>query len=303
MALKITKASDAITVDRLNVVIYGPPGVGKSSLAFTADNPLLLDFDKGSHRAANRKDAVIVNDWCDVENITAEDIAGYDTIILDTAGRALDSLTANIIRANPKHGYGGALNQQGWGQLKTRFAAFLRLVNGFGKDVVLIAHMAEEGGGDDVRERLDMQGSSKNEVYKAADMMGRLVIEGRERWLRFSPTEAAFGKNPGQLDALRVPHNDKPEFAGFLAASIAMTKERLNALTEAQREASEEQAWFRTTLPGIEDADGINSIVQRAKDGGKATTALLVARAKELGLVADKEAGKYVMPVQEDEAA
>jgi hypothetical protein len=60
MALKITRAADPITVDRLNVTIYAQPGIGKTSLAFTAEAPLLLDFDQGAHRAANRQDSVRV---------------------------------------------------------------------------------------------------------------------------------------------------------------------------------------------------------------------------------------------------
>ncbi|RVG82346.1 ATP-binding protein, partial [Sinorhizobium meliloti] len=202
MALKITRASDPITVDRLNMVIYGPPGIAKTSLAFTAEAPLLLDFDNGSHRAANRKDVVRVTSWADITNIDAGDLEPFKTIVVDTAGRALDSLSVDIIKANPKHGRGGALTLQGFGELKSRFGAFLKLLNSFGKDVVLIAHMDEQRSGDDVIERLDVQGGSKGEIYKTADAMGRLIIENKHRWLLFSPTDAAFGKNPGQLDPL-----------------------------------------------------------------------------------------------------
>ena len=91
MSIKITRAADPIVVDRLNVVIYGPPGIGKSSLAFTADKPLLLDFDLGGHRAANRKDIVRVESWADVANISIEDLAPFQTVVMDTAGRALDA--------------------------------------------------------------------------------------------------------------------------------------------------------------------------------------------------------------------
>src|SRR5690348_5642891 len=109
MSLKITKASEPITVDRLNICLYGQPGAGKTSLAFTADAPLLLDFDQGAHRAANRKDTVRVQSWGDVAGVGADDLADYKTVVVDTAGRALDALTADIIRRNPKAGRGGAL--------------------------------------------------------------------------------------------------------------------------------------------------------------------------------------------------
>lgn len=299
MALKITRASEPIRVERMNMVIYGPPGLGKSSLAFTADAPLMLDFDNGAHRAAHRKDVVRVSDWSDVASITAEDLAPYKTIIMDTAGRALDALTVDIIRSNPKHGRGGALTLQGYGELKARFVSFLKLLNSFGKDVVLIAHMDEQRSGDDIVERLDVQGGSKNEIYKAADAMGRLSMVNSNLMLRFSPSDAAFGKNPGQLGPLVVPHCDSTEYHGFLASVIQHTKDRLNTLTEAQQAAIEEQNWFRDTLPSINDVEGINQLVSRAASGGRACKALLHKRATEIGLVFDKSTGKYVSNQQE----
>lgn len=298
MPLKIVKASDPIRVDRLNVVVYGAPGLGKSSIGFTADAPLLLDFDGGAHRAANRKDIVRVTDWSDVANITAEDLAPFKTLIIDTAGRALDMLTGDIIRQNPKHGRGGALTLQGYGELKARFIAFLKHVNGFGLDTLLIAHMDEQRNGDDVIERLDVQGGSKGEIYKAADAMGRITIEGGQRWLKFSPTDAAFGKNPGQLEPLAVPHFSKPEFDGFLGRVILQIKDRLNELTEDQRKAVAEQTEFRAKAAEAKDADGVNALLDTAK-ASAALKPILHARAVEIGLAYDKAAGKYVAPVAE----
>lgn len=299
MALKITRAADPITVERLNVTIYSQPGAGKTSLAFTADAPLLLDFDRGIHRAANRGDAVQIADWRDVASMTGEDLADYKTVVMDTAGRALDVLAADIIRANPKMGNGGSLSLKGFGELKTRFSGFLKMLNSFGKDVVLIVHGEEKQSGDDIIERLDMQGASKNEVYKSSDMMGRLVIREGKRQLLFSPTDTAFGKNPGQLDPIMVPAFSSPEYAGLLGRVIQQTKDRLNEMTEDQREAMQEQEWFRTTLPKVEDADGINALIDRAKSGGTACSTLLMRRAKELGLEFDKQAGAFAASVKE----
>jgi len=299
MALRITKSSDPIKVERLNVCIYGQPGAGKSSLAFTADSPLLLDFDNGAHRAANRKDIVRVSTWADVADLNADDLAPYRTVVVDTAGRALDILTADIIRRNPKAGRGGALTLQGYGTLKAEFVAWLKALNGYGKDVVLVAHMDEQRNGDDIIERLDVQGGSKGEIYKAADAMGRVAVKGGARTLNFNPTEAAFGKNPGQLDAQEIPHPDKnPE---FLAGVIAGIKTRLNAMTEEQSAAQAVLEDWRVTIRELDTLDDFNGKLPELKQAPKAAQALFAAAAKEKGYVADKKAGAYVAANQPQE--
>ncbi len=292
MAIRITKSADPIHIERLNTVIYGAPGMGKTSLAFTADAPLLLDFDQGAHRAANRKDIVQVKAWTDVTDIAADDLAPYATVIVDTAGRALDVLSADIIRRNSKLGRGGALTLQGYGALKAEFIAWLKQLNGFGKDVVLIAHMDEQRNGDEVIERLDVQGGSKGEIYKAADAMGRIHIVNGKRVLLFSPTDAAFGKNPGQFDPLEIPHKDAPEFDGFLAGVVTAIKDKLNALTAEQAEAQAKLDKLRTALDDVADAQGVNGLVHDYKDSSKAEKALIHDRATKMGL--HFQDGEYV---------
>lgn len=297
MALKITRASDPITVDRLNLTLYGPPGVGKSSLAFTAASPLLLDFDSGSHRAANRKDVVRVGSWDDVAGMTGDDLSSYATVIVDTAGRALDVLSADIIAKNPKMGRGGALTLQGFGELKAKFVAWLKMLNSFGKDVVLITHMDEQRNGDEIIERLDVQGGSKGEIYKAADAMGRLTIRNGKRMLNFSPTDAAFGKNPGQLEALEIQHPDRSPDA--LAQVIASIKAKLNEQTaEAQAEQKRVEA-LRASLSNLTTADQFNEKVTEMAEALPKDKALLMAAAEATGLSFDKKAKKFLPAVKD----
>jgi hypothetical protein len=291
MSIRIIRACDPIKVERINVCIYGQPGAGKSSLAFTAASPLLLDFDEGAHRAANRKDSVRVTAWEQVADLTAEDLAPYATVVVDTAGRALDKLTADIIRRNPKAGRGGALTLQGYGTLKAEFTAWLRMINGFGKDVILIAHMDVQRNGDDIIERLDVQGGSKGEIYKAADAMGRVAVKSGARTLNFNPTEAAFGKNPGQLDAMEIPHPDKKP--DFLATVIQAIKDKLNALTAEQVEAQAELETWRLVIAGLKDAEDFNDKYASVKKAPKAAQALFSAAVLEHGLVFDAKTKQY----------
>lgn len=287
MALKITKSTDPIKVTSLTMCLYSPPGVGKTSTAFTAEKPLLLDFDRGAHRAQNRKDIVEVRAWSDVTTITDDDMADYSTIVVDTAGRAIDCLSADIIARNPKMGRGGALSQQGFGQLKSEFAAWLKSLRALGKDVVLIAHMDEQRNGEEVMERLDIQGSSKNEIYKLADAMGRLRIVDGKRALDFNPSGTGFGKNPAQL-----PVMDIPNFAAsplFLADILASIKSSLNSMSESAVAAMKAQDDLRAEVAEFDTPEQFTKKVDELAEATPTVKALLVSLAKDKGFMFDKK--------------
>ncbi len=116
--LRIIKSNQPIPVNQITVTIYSLPGIGKSSLAFTAGKVLLFDTDKGSYRAANRGDVVSPANWGEIATLDASDLAPYDVIALDTAGRALDMLSNYILQNDPKMGRkSGDLSLQGFGAL------------------------------------------------------------------------------------------------------------------------------------------------------------------------------------------
>jgi AAA domain-containing protein len=297
--LKITKSSQPIEVKTLVVVVYSPPGLGKTSMGFTAEKPLLLDFDKGSHRARNRRDVVRIETWGDVVEMTAEDFTGYSTVVVDTAGRALDVLAADIIKGNPKMGRGGALSLQGYGELKSKFTAWVKHVRSFGLDVVLLAHSDESRSGEDVIERLDVQGGSKGEIYKSADVMGRIYLANGRRTLNLSPTDTAFGKNPGQLPALDIP--DYATSPDFLAGVISQTKAALNTLSEEQSKAAAALAEWADRIEKASTAEDFNGLIEPTKGADEAVRdnvkRLLVKASKAKGMTFDAKAGAFVAPV------
>lgn len=295
MALTITPASEPIHVNRITMALYGDPGCGKTTLAFTATNPLLFDFDNGAYRAANRKAVVQVGTWADVGSVTADDLAPYSTIVVDTAGRMLDMLALDIIATDAKLGTGGVLNQRGWGRLKQRFTAWLKMLNASGKDVVLIAHGTEKMDGETVTARLDVQGGSKDEIYKSVDAMGRVFIKAGKRVLSFDPTESAFGKNPAQFELLAVPSPIAPD---YLANIIQQTKDALNQQTDEMREEAERIEEWRAAIAELKEADDFNGKLESVKKQSKAIQKLFADAASESGYVFDKATKQYAAEKQ-----
>ena len=312
MSLKITKGTDVIRIEHLIATIYANPGLGKTSLGFSANKPLLLDFDGGVHRACNRladRDCVRVTSWADVDGITKDDLKGYDTLVLDTAGRALDMLALDIIEKNPKMGRGsGSLTLPGFGELKDRFKNFTNLIKSFGLDIVLLVHGDEQKNGDDIIERLDATGSSRNEIYKQSDLMGRLKIEKGKRVLNFNPTDTAFGKNPAGLPVLEVPDLRLHPEVRFFANVLADTKAGINKLTEAQAAAAKELGEWGAKFDKLETAEAFNNMIPTvANEASEAVRTnagrLLVKVGKDKGLTYDAKKKGFVVKQTEPKPA
>lgn len=297
MALKIVTPSEPIVTENLITTLFGQPGIGKSSLAFSAEEPLMLDFDGGAQRALGRKNTVRVTAWADVASISAEDVAPYKTIILDTVGRALEFLAADLIASNPKYARtSGELTMQGYGALKTAFAQWLSRIRTFGKHIVLIAHEKEEKDGDNTIVRLDAMGATRTEVVRLSDLVGFVSANGNARQLDFNPTDRHTGKNCAGFDALPIPHLAQQPL--FLAGVLSEAMTRMNAETEAMRSRNEELAHWREVIEKIPDCDGINSATGEVPND-QVIKKMLMDRTAALGLVWDKTAKKFIVPEKE----
>ena len=307
MAIKIIKGAD-VPVEHLIVVLYGPPGIGKTSLALTAANPLLLDFDGGVKRAPNHafNDVVSVQSWSDVDSLTPADLEGYDTIIIDTLGSALESMIVEMIARDPKMGRGGGQpSMQGWGALKVKFAAFLSLLQRSNRDIVVVAHASEEMRGEEAVERIHAQGSSKQLVYQQADLMGRMSKDGKAVLLTFDPTASAYGKNCGLDDVTVKEPSLNPT---LLADLIAEAKGLLDTASARQNAEFDRLAQLRAEFESLPvTAAAYNEKAQVMKDAGLNLTdaRLLIQVGEEQGLVFDRSDGvrKFVDPVPEEERA
>lgn len=217
--------------ERLFTVIYGQPGVGKTSLTFTMPGPIfLLDFDHGVHRALQAPGhfTVQVNSYKEfrqwvfspafTEFVQENKIK---TTALDTVGTLLDDFIAPYLcELNPRNGTGGALTLQGWGALSIEFGALKARLLSAGTELIAITHEKEEGEGDGKQVRLAVRGGSADIIYRSCDLLGYLYMRGNRRVLDFNPTQLHVGKNVAGLPALEIPDESEPSFSSFMRDKV-----------------------------------------------------------------------------------
>lgn len=302
MALNIVTSVQPLNVENIITFIYGDPGIWKTSLAFTAKNPILFDFDKGAHRAgAFRKDTVQIGSWNEVARFTAQDLQGYDTIIVDTAGRALDMMTDSLKDDSRNTRRDGQLTMQGYGKLGSMFTDWLKMLRGMGKDIVLLAHASEDKDGDNVIKRPDMVGGSKKEAYKVADMMGYMTMQqgqnGAVRVLNFTPNHTYLAKDSGQIGNIII--NSMTDAPNQLADIIQATKNHINSLSAEAAKAQQQLENLRNDLLDAEttnDLDELKADLDKSHPLYKEMALSVMSRSKALGFIYDKSSDSFIDP-------
>ena len=307
--MKIVTKDEPLHMKQVVVGIYGDPGIGKTSVAFSTANPLLLDFDRGAHRSAFRGDTVQIESWDEVSGMSESDLKGYDTIIVDTVGRQLDTITAYLAANDPKMvRRTGELTLQGYGALKGVFNSWLRRTMQIGKDIVLVAHAKEEkAAGDETNQRPDIQGGSYAEILKATDMLGYMFRGRNGAVLDFSPTERHVGKNAPGFAPFEVPdlHAEPDWFATVLQSA----KDTINERNSASKDVAAAVSEVRDMVEAAQSADEINDLVAShitdAENKAAATQIgkLVKSQAKSLGLSYDKKAKAFIAPQEATSAA
>lgn len=287
--MKIIKGTDPIAVEHPVFLIFGQPGICKTSLAYSMQDALLLDFDLGAHRAANRTDTLQIASWSDVVELmeNKDALAPYRSLVVDTVGRCLDVITADIAATDPKKAPGGNLSQQGWGVLKNRFRAWVAQVKGMGKDLLLVSHDKEDKDGDTRIVRPDITGGSYGEVMKNADFAGYLYMSGKERVLDFNPTDRWVGKNPAAWAPFKVPPIGKA--TDFMGALYAKGRDALGTISEVSAGVATQIHEWRERIECYTSASEVNTaipeIAKLSAIAAPQVKKILMDRARTLQLV------------------
>lgn len=207
----IKKPSELSVKSTLTALIYGQPGIGKTTLACSAPSPVLLDYDGGVARVngAHQVDTVQVSSWEDTEAAIAEIKAAgtYKSIIIDTVGKMLAYMEDYIKRTQPRLKQAdGSLSLKGYGVRKQMFIQLLKDTSIMGMNLIFVAHEREERQGDETKVRPEISGSAASDLVKELDLVGYMQAVGSDRTITFDPAEKFYTKNTCNMHGLiKVP--------------------------------------------------------------------------------------------------
>lgn len=298
----------------VKMLIYGQPGIGKTTLALSAPNPVLFDFDGGVQRVNVAFQCVTlqVKNWQMVLDAMQELKQGAvkcDSIVIDTAGKMLDFMSDYIMQNDSKMRMrDGSLALKGYGARKVMFVNFLREVAAMGKNIVFVAHEKEDKDGETRIVRPEMGGSSLGDLIKELDLVGYVQAIGTDRTVFWNPQEKFYAKNtcnlpvsekiPTIIDANGVVTADNK----FLQGTFGYYERNVKAIEETRAKYNELLSEIETAIEQITDAKGANEFVANIKnvaiiwDSRIRARDLFSAKVKELKLSYDQKTKKYAEP-------
>lgn len=291
--MPIIKKDEPMPARPVTMVLYGVPGVGKTSIANTSENPLLIDTDRGSTRASNRVDTLVVSKWEEVVE-AMPDMRTYKTVICDTA-RSIseDFLEDYVVKKNYKL-KSNALKR--YGEMSAEFKNFVNFLRSNNSDIIFVCHDKETTEGDIIRHAPDGLGQTKDLLLRISDQVGFITMVNGKRTIIFDPTDTSVGKNVAQLPPTVVPDCNSPEFMNFAANLINQVKLKTIAKTEEQAKAQvqlEEATEKLSNAKTIDDANELISIANNLpKPMQSAFKKKVAEEMKKLGFVVKD--GKFV---------
>jgi len=273
--MSLFKNPNELTINStIKMLVYGQPGIGKTTLALSAPNPVLFDFDGGVSRInkAHQCPTLQVESWEQVLEALAEleKANDFKTIVVDTAGKMLDFMSDYIMRNDPKMKMrDGSLALKGYGQRKVMFTNLLKRVSMMGKNIVFVAHEKEDKDGENRIVRPDMSGSSLGDLLKELDLVGYMQAYGKDRTICWSPQERFYAKNTCNLPAwekVPVVIDENGGISGendFLAKTFEGYAEYLKQQATIGEDYTNVVDQIAADIAAITDADGANAFIDK----------------------------------------
>lgn len=294
---------------KIRILIAGFPGIGKSTLGLSAPNPLHIDVDRGVTRveAKFRKPFIQPQSYDELlEDLRAENLKDFDTLVFDTGGKLLDLMKPWAIQKDPKNGKrDGNVSLQGYGVIGKEFQRLMDFCfYQLNKNIVVLFHAKEDKDGENVKLRIMVEGQTKDNVWQPMELGGFMEVIGNDRTIGFSNCERYFAKGTHGIKGIKkIPDTAKfpNDFLTRLFEEVNHNIQQEAAEFEQERGAyAEVMKIYGDKIEAVQSIDELNELSPEMKNiehkltSKKEIEALFRAKYKALGARFDKEAGIYV---------
>lgn len=261
--MQIRKSLEEMPERGLNILIYGDPGIGKTTLANTAPDPIVLDFDNGYHRASHSKHYVPYNSWANViqdkQDILTALKNDYKTLVVDTVGTGIELMQTHLLETSPAL---SKATMKMWGETKKTAADFFGPLKFAGKNVVYIAHAKVKEDGDVRRVVPNIPGSTYDTIMQSCDLVGYYTTTNNKHILTFDLSDTVTAKNCAGIAPIVIP--DVMNMAGLLTGVIEETKAALIARAKNQEQGLEVVAKWTQAAEKAKDPNALYEQVSSA---------------------------------------
>lgn len=294
---------------KFSMLLYGAPGVGKTTLALSAPDPIIIDFDRGMSRvkAQHRKTAIFCDNYEEVlTDIKSPEVSDCQTLIIDTGGSFVTFLQDWAMRTNPtvNRQKNGAISLKGFGAVKSEFSRFTSMVKDvMNKNIIYVFHSQEQQDKDgNAQQRLMCEGAAKNIVWTPCDFGGYVQMIGDQRVICFSPEQEFFAKGCHGINGkYTIPNLGDADSNDFLTRIFDKAKANIEAENEAfapiREQYDKTMIQVQDIIENIVDAETANAAVssipalEHVLTSEKEARAMLKAKTDELGLKYTKSGG------------
>jgi len=289
---------------KINMIIAGVAGIGKTTLALSSPKPLLIDLDNGISRveAKFRKDVDLVSSYEElVSDLKNADLSQYETIVIDTGGKLLELMKPVVIAEDAKNGKrDGNLSLQGYGAVKKKFREFANFVKSLDKNVIYVFHATEVSLDNDLTGlRIRIEGSSRDDVWDDIDVGGFVEINGKTRTIGFNNCERYYAKGTHGIHGVyQIPDTTETGSNNFVSDLFAKIRNDLNGEVKQFSEYDKVMV-LKPEIEKVGNVRDLNVVWEKVKTAQHVATSkqelwfALTEKAKELGVAYDKEKGTF----------